>query len=183
MSTSTISTSTVRRIPAGAYALDPVHSTFGFAIGHNGVSRFRGQFERVQAGLEDGVLTGTADVDSVKTPIPQLKDHLLSGEFFDAANAPSIEFRSTDIRVAEDGDAEIDGELTIRGVTRPVLARGNLATGENMSGAEVVGIDLQASIDRRDYGLDWQAQLPRGGDVLAWDVTLEAHLELVEAQL
>jgi polyisoprenoid-binding protein YceI len=181
MSTTATNTTTVQRIPTGAYALDPVHSTFGFAIGHNGVSKFRGQFEQVQARFEDGVLMGTAAVESVKTPIPQLKDHLLSGEFFDAVNAPTIEFRSTDIRVADDGSAKIDGELTIRGVTRSVSASGSLATGENMSGAEVVGVDLQASIDRRDYGLDWQAQLPRGGDVLAWDVTLEAHLELVKA--
>jgi polyisoprenoid-binding protein YceI len=178
---STTATTTVQRAPAGAYDLDPVHSTFGFVITHNGVSRFRGQFEQVQAKLEHGVLTGAAQVESVKTPIPQLKDHLVSSEFFDAAQAPTIDFRSTEIRVADDGGAEVDGELTIRGVTRPVTASGSVATGQSMSGAEVVGIDLEARIDRRDYGLDWQAQLPNGRDVLAWDVTLEAHLELVKA--
>jgi polyisoprenoid-binding protein YceI len=172
---------TVQQVPAGTYNLDPVHSTFGFVITHNGVSKFRGQFEQVDARLKDGELLGTAQVESVKTPIPQLKDHLLSPEFFDAAVAPTIAFRSTDIAVAQDGSVEAAGELTIRGVTNPVTATGALATGQNMSGADVVGLDLQAIVDRRDYGLDWQAQLPRGGEVLGWDVTLEVHLELVKA--
>lgn len=172
---------TVQQAPAGTYNLDPVHSTFGFVITHNGVSKFRGQFEQVDARLEDGELLGTAQVESVKTPIPQLKDHLLSPEFFDAAQAPTIVFRSTDIALAQDGSVEAAGELTIRGVTNPVTATGTLATGQNMSGADVVGLDLEATIDRRDYGLDWQAQLPRGGDVLGWDVTLQVHLELMKA--
>lgn len=171
----------VQQAPAGTYNLDPVHSTFGFVITHNGVSKFRGQFEQVEATLQDGELLGTAQVGSVKTPIPQLKDHLLSPEFFDAVKAPTIAFRSSDIAVGQDGSVVAAGELTIRGVTNPVTATGTLATGQNMSGADVVGLDLQASIDRRDYGLDWQAQLPRGGEVLGWDVTLQVHLELVKA--
>lgn len=175
-----MSTATIQQVPTGTYAVDPVHSTFGFAIKHNGVSTFRGQFEQVEAKLDDGVLVGEAQVDSLKTAIPQLKDHLLSPDFFNAAEAPTITFRSTDIRIAEDGDAEVAGDLTIRGVTKPVTARGGFATGGNMSGAEVVGFDLEATVDRREYGLNWQAQLPRGGDVLAWDVTLQVHLELVK---
>jgi polyisoprenoid-binding protein YceI len=172
---------TVQQTPAGTYGLDPVHSTFGFVITHNGVSKFRGQFEQVDAKLTDGELLGTARVESLKTPIPQLKDHLLSPEFFNAAVTPTITFHSTDIALTEEGTVEAAGELTIRGVTKPVTATGALATGQNLSGAEVVGLDLQATIDRRDYGLDWQAQLPSGGEVLGWDVTLQAHLELVEA--
>ena len=173
-----MSTASVNQAPTGTFNLDPVHSTFGFVVTHNGVSKFRGHFEQVDAKLEGGALTGTAYVDSVKTAIPQLKDHLVSPEFFNAAETPTVEFRSTEIRIDDDGSAEIDGELTIRGVTKPVTARGSVATGANMTGAEVVGLDLEATIDRRDYGLNWQAQLPTGGDVLAWDVTLEIRLEL-----
>jgi polyisoprenoid-binding protein YceI len=176
-----MSTTTIEQVPAGTYSLDPVHSTFGFAIKHNGISTFRGQFERVEARLEDGVLTGIAQVDSVKTAIPDLKQHLLSPDFFNASETPTVEFRSTDIRIADDGDVEVDGELMIRGVMKPVTAKGSVAHGENVTGAEVVGFDLEADIDRRDYGLAWQAQLPSGGDVLAWDVVLEVHLELVKA--
>jgi polyisoprenoid-binding protein YceI len=174
-------TTTIQQVPAGTYSLDPVHSTFGFAVKHNGVSIFRGQFEKAEAKLEDGVLIGRAYVESVKTAIPDLKGHLLSAEFFDAENSPVVEFRSTDIQIADDGSAEVDGDLEIRGVTRPVTAKGSSGTGVGLSGGEVVGFDLEATIDRREYGLNWQAELPSGGDVLAWDVALEVHLELAKA--
>jgi polyisoprenoid-binding protein YceI len=176
-----MSTTTLQQVPAGTYTLDPVHSSFGFAVKHNGVSTFRGQFEQAEAALEDGVLTGTAQVDSVKTPIPQLKDHLLSEDFFNASETPTITFRSTDIRLGEDGSAEVDGELTIRGVTKSVSATGTYGTATGLSGSEVVGLDLEASLDRREYGLNWQTPLPSGGDALAWDVVLEVHLELARA--
>ncbi len=172
---------TIQQVPAGTYNLDPVHSTFGFAVKHNGVSTFRGHFEQAEATLEDGVLVGTAQVESVKTAIPDLKAHLLSSDFFNAEETPSVTFRSTDIHIAEDGSAEVDGELTIRGVTTPVTAKGTFGAGVGISGAETVGFDLEASIDRRGYGLNWQAELPSGGDVLAWDVALEVHLELAKA--
>lgn len=177
-----MSTTTIQQVPAGTYNLDPVHSTFGFAITHNGVSKFRGQFEKVDVQLQDGVLTGTAQVESVKTAIDDLKGHLLSPDFFDAANTPTINFRSRDIRIGEDGGVEVDGELTIRGVTKPVRAVGSYAYGTAISGQEVIGLDLEATIDRREYGLNWQAELPKGGHVLGWDVKLEVHLELPKAQ-
>ena len=176
-----MSTTTIQEVPAGAYALDPVHSSFGFRVKHNGVSTFRGQFEQVEASLQDGQLEGTVQVESVKTAIPQLKEHLLSPEFFNAAETPTITFRSTDIRLSEDGAVEVEGDLTLRGVTKPITAKGTLASGIGMTGSEVVGIDLEAIVDRRDYGLNWQAPLPAGGNALAWDVTLQVHLELAQA--
>ena len=83
-----MSTTTLRQIPTGTYTVDPVHSTFGFTVKHNGISLFRGQFEQVDASLRDGVLRGTVQVDSVKTPIADLKGHLLSPDFFDAERPP-----------------------------------------------------------------------------------------------
>jgi polyisoprenoid-binding protein YceI len=175
-----VSTTTIEKVPTGTYSLDPVHSTFGFAVKHNGVSTFRGQFEQVDARLENGVLTGTARVESVKTAIPDLKQHLLTPDFFNASETPTVEFRSTAIRVGGGDEVDVDGELTIRGVTKPVTARGAIASGIGISGKEVVGFDLEAKVDRREYGLNWQAELPSGGDVLAWDVVLEVHLELLK---
>jgi polyisoprenoid-binding protein YceI len=176
-----MSATTIEQVRAGTWKLDPVHSTSGFLVTHDGVSKFRGQFEHVEATLKDGVLIGTAQVASVKTANPQLKESLMSPDFFNVAETPAITFRSTDIRVADDGTAEVDGELTIRGVTKRVTAKGNVARGENINDGDVVGFDLDATIDRRDYGLGWQAQLPRGGDAVGWTVTLEAHLELAKA--
>ena len=175
-----MTTSALQAIPAGTYQVDPVHSSLGFAVKHNGISTFRGQFEQVDAALEDGVLTGTAQVDSVKTVIPQLRDHLLSPDFFNAAETPTITFRSTDMRLGEDGRAEVDGELTMRGVTQPVTAKGSYGSATGLNGTQVVGFDLEATVDRRDYGLNWQAPLPSGGDAVAWDVTLQVHLELAQ---
>jgi polyisoprenoid-binding protein YceI len=175
-----MTTSALQGIPAGTYQLDPVHSSLGFAVKHNGISTFRAQFERVDAALEDGVLTGTAQVDSVKTVIPQLREHLLSPDFFNATDTPTITFRSTDMRLGEDGSAEVDGELTVRGVTHLVTAKGTYGSATGLNGSRVVGFDLEATLDRRDYGLNWQAPLPSGGDAVAWDVTLQVHVELVQ---
>lgn len=175
-----MSITTIQQVPSGTYSLDSVHSTFGFGVKHNGISTFRGQFEQVDAALQDGVLAGTAQVESIKTAIPDLKAHLLGPDFFNAAQTPTVEFRTTDIRIGEDGSAEVDGELTIRGITRPITAKGTFASGSNIGGSEVIGFELEATIDRRDYGLNWQAELPKGGEVLAWDVTLQVHLELIK---
>jgi polyisoprenoid-binding protein YceI len=176
-----MSSTTLQQVPAGTYEADPVHSSFGFAVRHNGISTFRGRFEQVQARLQDGVLTGVAQVDSVETAVPQLKDHLLSAEFFNAAETPTITFRSTDIRLAEDGGAEVDGELTMRGVTRRVTARGTHGTATGLGGNEVLGLEIETTVDRRDYGLNWQAPLPSGGEALAWEVTIQVQLELAKA--
>jgi polyisoprenoid-binding protein YceI len=145
------------------------------------VATFCGQFEQVEAKLEDGVVKGAAHVESVTTAIPDLKAHLLSPDFFNAEQTPTITFTSRDIRIGDEGSVEVDGELTIRGVTEPVTATGTIAVGENFRGDEVVGLDLEARIDRREYGLDWQTKLPSGGDVLAWEVVLQVHLQLAKA--
>ena len=168
-------------LPADTYGLDPVHSTFGFVVVHNGISKFRGTFEDVTASLKDGVLTGVAKVASVKTAIPQLHGHLQAPDFFDAENNPEITFTSTAIRIAADGGVEVDGDLTIRGVTKPVTATGTYGAGVNMHGGEVVGFDLSTTVDRRDFGISWQAPLPNGAEAVAYPVTIEAHLELAKA--
>jgi polyisoprenoid-binding protein YceI len=176
-----MTTTTLRPAPAGTYKLDPVHSSVGFAIKRNTVATFRGQFEQIEGSLENGVLTGNAQVESVKTAIPELKAHLLSPEFFEASQHPTISFRSADMALGEDGTARVDGELTIRGVTKPVIATGTYGFATGLQGTQVAGFDLETTGDRREYGLNWQAPLPGGGDALGWDVTLEVHLELAEA--
>jgi len=88
----------VERIPTGIYRLDPTPSTFGFVITHRGLSKFVGQFEQVKAKQEDRVFTVTAHVESIRTPIGELKDHPSGPAFFNAAETPTIDFRSTAIR-------------------------------------------------------------------------------------
>lgn len=172
---------TAQQIPAGTYGLDPVHSNVGFGVKYNGLATFRSRFDAFDARLADGVLTGTAQVDSITVDEPNFKAHLLSAEFFDAEATPTVTFRSTEIRPSDDGSVEVDGELTIRGTTKPVTATGTYAAGNDPYGNERVAFELQAKVDRREFGLNWQNQLPNGGDAVAWDVTLTVDLQLVKA--
>jgi polyisoprenoid-binding protein YceI len=172
---------TLQQLPTGTYGLDAIHSSVGFGVRHLGISTFRTSFADFDASYVDGVLTGTAKVDSIDIDLPDFKNHVLSADFFDAANTPDVTFRSREIRVAEGGVAEVDGDLTIKGVTKPVVAKGTFVSGEGMDGSERVAFELEAAVDRREYGLNWQAPMPSGGDVLAWDVTLQVHLELAKA--
>jgi polyisoprenoid-binding protein YceI len=173
-----------RAVPSGTYVVDPVHSSIGFAVVHNGVSTFRsgfGEYEARLAGGEAPSLAGTVEVASVKIDEEQLKGHLLSPEFFDAKRYPRLRFRSTELSVAEDGAARIRGELEIRGETREVEASGRLVRlGADLAGKARVGLSLRATVDRRDFGLDWNAELPSGGAVLDYAVRIAVELELVE---
>src|SRR5690349_16627775 len=108
MSTQTIQ----RQIPTGTYVVDPVHSSIGFAVIHNGVSTFRSGFAGYEARLSGGEnprLEGTVDVASIQIEEPQLKGHLLSPEFFDAERHPQLRFTSNELDVAGDGTATIRG--------------------------------------------------------------------------
>lgn len=179
MSTQTVS----HQAPAGTYRVDPVHSTIDFAVLHNGVSTFRGGFRAYEAKLTGGEepgLEGTVEVASVDVSEEMLKGHLLSPEFFDAERYPRLRFRSTELEVGEDGALRIRGELEIHGQTRDVEASGRFAElGADLAGAARVGISLAAKVDRRDFGLEWQAELPSGGEVLDYEVTIAVELELV----
>ncbi|MGB0095182.1 MAG: YceI family protein [Solirubrobacteraceae bacterium] len=171
---------TLQQIPTGTYAIDPVHSSIGFGVKYNKLATFRSTFDKVDAQLADGILTGTADASSIQIDEPNFKGHLLTQDFFNVEVTPTIMFRSTDIRAAEDGSAELDGELTIRGVTKPLTAKGTYAAGGDAFGNERVAFELEATVDRREFGLNWQNQLPDGSDALAWDVTLTVDLQLVK---
>jgi polyisoprenoid-binding protein YceI len=112
-----------------------------------------------------------------------LKGHLLSPEFFDAQRFPRLRFASTELSVADDGALRLLGELEIHGEKREVEAGGRFARlGEDLAGSERVGLSLEATVDRRDFGLDWQAQLPSGGEVLDYAVTINVDLELVREE-
>src|SRR5215217_5707238 len=108
---------------AGTYTADPVHSSFAFSVRYQGVSLFKGSLAEVDARLVDGSLEGSAKVESISIRTPeQFRAHVLSAEFFDAANHPEVIFISQDIALGGDGTATVEGELTIKGITRPVAA-------------------------------------------------------------
>jgi polyisoprenoid-binding protein YceI len=171
---------TATSVPAGTYGLDTVHSTIGFAVKYNGIAAFRSSFEKYDASLVDGVLTGSADVASIAIDEPSFKGHLLAEDFFNAEVTPTITFTSTDIKVDEDGSAEVAGDLTIRGATKPVVAKGQYSAGPDAFGNDRASFQLSTTIDRREFGLNWQNALPNGSDALAWDVALTVDLQFVK---
>jgi polyisoprenoid-binding protein YceI len=176
--------STVAAQPfSGTYRAQPEPSTFAFAVRHSGVFWFRGSLSDVAATLRgDGgapTLEGSARVDSISVVEPAaMRASVLGPEFFDAERHPEIAFRSTAVRLDGDGRAEVDGELTIRGVTRPVTASGHYAPPRQASFGEVAGLQLHTSFDRREFGFEWQMHLPGGGNAVGWDVQVDIDLLL-----
>lgn len=180
-----MSTETIKQqeVPAGTWAVDPVHSSIAFAVTHNGVTTFRSGFEKYDARLSGGEqprLEGSVEVESIQIDEEMLKGHLLSPEFFDVQRFPQLRFTSSEFSVDEGGNLRVRGELEIRGEKREVEASGRFAQlGEDASGKARVGLSIEATVDRRDFGLDWQAELPSGGEVLDYAVTISVDLELV----
>ena len=167
----------------GTYAALPVPSTFAFAVRHSGVFWFRGSLSDVAATLRaDGdtlALEGSARVDSISVVEPAaMRASVLGPEFFDAERHPEIRFRSTEVRLADYGRVEVEGELTIRGITRPVTASGYYASPRSSAFGEIAGLELRTSFDRRDFGLQWQMKLPGGGDAVGWEVEVDIDLLL-----
>lgn len=165
-------------LPSGTWKLDPIHSTIGFAVKHNVIATFRGAFADVDGGLGPDGLVGSARVASVDVDEPNLNGHLQSPDFFDAERHPELRFASRSIHV--DGDAiAVDGELTIKGITKPVKLAGSI-TGpiDDAFGGTRLGIELETTVDRREFELNWNAPLPQGGFAVANDVTIRGELEL-----
>lgn len=174
-------------IPAGStWAVDTVHSTVGFAVKHMVVATFRGRFERYDATLtaaEDGSLrlTGSVAADSIAVKDENLAAHLQAPDFFDIERFPQVTFDSTLVRT-EGGELIVDGELTIKGITRAIEARGTITEPAVTFGdVEKIGVELEAIVDRTEYGLSWNAPLPKGGFALANEVKPIVTLELARA--
>ena len=180
-----MTTATTIAIPAGTYASDGVHSSAGFAVKHM-LATFRGGFGSVNAEVtvaEDGStkLVGTVPVGSVIVKDENLQAHLQSPEFFDAEQHPEIRFESSDLTI-DGGTAILTGDLTIKGHTERVSAEGSVVGPlEDPFGNTKLGLQFETVVDRTKFGLNWNAPLPKGGFMLANDVTLSVDLELLQA--
>lgn len=170
----------------GKFTIDPIHSLFQFGVKHMGVSAFRASFEDVSGTVvadEQGIrLDGSVRVESLTIKQPDFRAHVLNGaDFFDAPNHPELSFRSNDIKLREDGTAEVAGELTIKGITKPFTATGTYTpVVEALGGQSRFGVEFEAVVDRRDWDFTFAAQLPKGGDALANTVKLTANVEFVK---
>src|SRR3954468_10730480 len=170
--------------PAGTWVADPVHSNVSFEVGYAGVNAFRGGFNEFTAVLSGETLEGSATVSSVDVKDEQLNGHLQTPDFFDAQRFPEITFKATDLKRLDGGRVEAKGELTIKGVTKPVQLSGTIADAPSTDpfGRERLGLRLESSIDRNEYGVSWNAPNQSGGNYLADNVKLIAELALVRQE-
>lgn len=176
--------STQAPVTTGVWTVDKVHSSVRYEIEHNGSAVYRGSFEDIGGELsygEDGVkLTGVVQLASNDLKDEQQKGHVASPDFFDTERYPEATYVSSDIQL--DGAAvTITGELTLKGQTREVTVTGTIGNpGPNIGGTETIAVNLKTTINRQDYGVSWNAELPNGSSVLGDEVTVEVALELVQ---
>jgi polyisoprenoid-binding protein YceI len=170
---------------AGTWDIDPVHSDVSFSVRHMMVSKVRGRFGSFSGQIVTGEdvtgssVSATIDATSIDTNNEQRDNHIRSADFFDVANHPTWTFSSTGVR-ADDGDLVLDGELTIKGVTRPVtLSLQVEGFGPDAYGGTRAGFSAATTINRADFGVDISMPLDGGGVVVGDKVTITLEIEAV----
>jgi polyisoprenoid-binding protein YceI len=175
-------TTATTALPAGTWAIDPVHSSVGFTVRHLVVSKVRGAFDGVSGAVvvgEDGSASVRADIDvaSVNTRNDQRDAHLRSPDFFDVESHPTATFVSTGVRADGDGYL-VDGDFTLRGVTRPItLTLQFNGVNPGMGHGEVAGFEASVVLNRKDFGIDIDMPLETGGAVVGDKVTITLEIE------
>jgi polyisoprenoid-binding protein YceI len=170
---------------AGTWTIDPVHTEVGFSVRHMMVSKVRGRFTTFTGEIVtaenplESVATAEIDLSSIETGNEQRDDHLRSADFFDAVNTPTMTYRSTGIR--KDGnDYVVDGDLTLRGVTRQVPLKLELnGFGADPYGGVRAGFTATGEINRNDFGVSYNAAIEAGGVVVSDKVTLHLEVEAI----
>jgi polyisoprenoid-binding protein YceI len=174
------------RIPAGTYNVDPAHSNVGFEVRHMGIATVRGTFRKFEGKVDasgDALsLAGAVDVSSVDTGDENRDGHLKAPDFFDVEQHPEITFHSTSTEATADGSVRLSGEITIKGISQPIELTGTIAeNGQDPWGNERIGLEVEATIDRREFDLKWNQTLPNGNLLVSNDVKLLVSVSAVKA--
>jgi len=168
--------------------LDPTHSEIQFKVKHLAITTVTGSFGSFEATAETSSddfsaakIAFSADVASVNTGNEQRDGHLKSADFFDAENTPKITFVSTKLDKVDAGNFKLQGDLTIKGVTKPVSLDVEFGgIGKDPWGNTKAGFTLSGKINRKDWGLNWNAALESGGVLVSEDVKILAEVQLVK---
>lgn len=171
------------------WTIDHSHSEVNFKVRHMLVSNVRGNFGSYSATIEaadenfsDAVIRFEAAIDSINTGNEQRDGHLKSPDFFNAASHPTMTFASRTVSVVSAHEMKVEGDLTIRGVTKPitldVIYNGTVS---GFGGVEIAGFEITGTINRFDYGLEWNALTEAGGMVVGSDVKIEIVAEFNRA--
>src|SRR5690242_12013557 len=183
--TSTFDATAATELSAGTWAIDPVHSSISFSVRHLMVSKVRGHFEKFSGAIvvaEDGTPSVTAEiaVDSLNTNNEQRDAHIKSADFFEAEKYPTATFRSTGVRANGDNYA-VDGEFTLKGVTKPVTLDLEFnGVNPGMGHGEVAGFEASVILNRKDFGIDIDMPLETGGTVVGDKIAITLAVEALK---
>jgi len=170
--------------------IDPAHTTAEFKVRHMMITNVRGQFSRItgMVTLDESDVTksrveASIDAASINTREPDRDMHLKSADFFDVEKFPTLTFASTHLTPSGDGELEVEGDLTIHGVTRKVAfaVEGPTPPGKDPWGNTRIGLSATTKINRKDFGLTWNAALETGGILVGDEVTITLDVEAVKA--
>jgi polyisoprenoid-binding protein YceI len=171
-------------IPVGSWSIDPVWSALEFEVKKLGLVTVKGRvpgFSGTISGGESPAIEGIADPSTITTFDETRDGHIQSPDFFDTQRYPELRFTSTAVESRGD-ELFVEGELTIKGVTRPVELRGHYVGSEvDPYGNDRIGLELSGTVDRTEFGLNWNAPLPGGGFLLPNEVVLRATFAAVRA--
>jgi polyisoprenoid-binding protein YceI len=185
MTTSAGTTTTIPGYVAGTWTIDPIHSEVGFAVRHMMVSKVRGKFKKFSGELVtgenplDSSVTAEIDLASIETGAEQRDDHIRSADFFEVETYPTMTYRSTGVR-ADGDDYVVDGELSLKGVTKQVPLKLELnGFGPDPFGGTRAGFTATAEINRREFNVNFSAPMQNGGAVVADKITIQLEIEAV----
>ncbi|WP_067667200.1 YceI family protein [Nocardia miyunensis] len=177
-----MTTGTSNALSAGTWVIDPAHSNLGFTVRHLMVSKVRGRFSDFSGKLvvsEDGTAHAEAQIQvaSITTDNEQRDAHLRSADFFKAEEFPVATFTTSEFRIQQ-GEFDVDGEFTIRGVTKPITLEVEFfGSSPGMGAGPVAGFEAKAVINRRDFDITIDMPLPEGGAVIGDKITLNLEIE------
>jgi polyisoprenoid-binding protein YceI len=182
-----MSTATTLKLATGTYAVDTAHSTIGFVARHAMVTKVRGQFDEFDAradvdgdDLSQTKINVTIKTDSINTRNEQRDGHLRSNDFLDIENNPEITFVSTEVVPVDDETLRVTGDLSIKGTTKPVVIDFTYeGSATDPFGNERVGFSGSVVINRKDWGVSWNAALEAGGVLVSEKVTLEFDISAI----
>ena len=179
--------SVLSTLPAGTFTIDASHSRVGFSARHAMVTKVRGSFNDYQgsATVADGSATITIEIAaaSIDTRSADRDGHLQSPDFFDVANFPKITFASTSVKDSGSDKLSVEGNLTIKDVTKPITIEFEYSgTATDPFGNARFGFDGAAEINRKDFGLTWNAALETGGILVSENIKLEFEISTIAAK-
>jgi polyisoprenoid-binding protein YceI len=179
-----VSDTSATLIPTGTWSIDPVWSALEFEVKKLGLMTVKGRVPGFSGTIEGGEspsISGSVDASTITTFDETRDGHVQSPDFFDTERYPELRFESTAVEIKGD-ELVVEGDLTIKGITKPVTLEGRyVGAGVDPYGNDRIGLQLEGTVDRRDFGLEWNAPLPGGGFLLPNEVVLKANFAAVRA--